>query len=44
MMSADLLNVPLTEVKDRMILWEKLLPRVYSSLVSTVIRQVIMHK
>ena len=42
--SADLLNIPLTQVKDRMILWERLFPRVFNSVPSKAVRLVVLHK
>ncbi|XP_067942025.1 two pore calcium channel protein 1-like [Watersipora subatra] len=42
--SADLLNVPLTEVKDRMILWDKLFPKFFNNTGSKFIRIVVLHK
>jgi len=41
---ADLLNVPLTEVKDRMLLWNRMCPRLYNSKVTEFIRKVVKHK
>ena len=42
--SADLLNVPLTEVKDRMILWDKLFPSVFNHPASKFVRVVVLNR
>ena len=41
---ADLLILPLTEVRDRMTLLQKYFPRIYNSYISSVIKTIVKHR
>ncbi len=40
----DLLNYPITEIKDRMNIFEKRFPRIYNSRLSSIVKRLVHHR
>jgi Ca2+-binding EF-hand superfamily protein len=41
---ADLLNIRISEIRDRENLFQKLMPKIYSSKISTIVKRLVRHK